>query len=309
MVDFPEFYNPDRIGTLFQPDKPAIAEAAVKSELPPASESESQVHLLIVDMQVDFCHEDGALYVPGAEDDIRRIIEFIFRNADRIGQITCSLDSHVPQQIFSPNWWADESGRHPEPYTVIAADEVEDGKWTPLEMPEWSRYYVRELERQSKKQLLIWPYHVLIGSMGHALDPELWSAVVWHSLARKVEPDWLMKGRIPHTEHYSIIQPEIDVEGHPGAAPKQDLLDALAAADAVYIAGEAESHCVLETLEDIVADFTERDGLLAKVYLLQDCTSPVVHPEIDFHAIAQERFAEFAGQGLNLVDSTDPVAV
>ena len=114
--------------------------------------------------------------------------------------------------------------------------------------------------------------------MGHALDPELWSAVAWHSLARQVEPQWVMKGSIPETEHYSIIQPEIDVPHRPGSAKNQSLLDQLAAADAVYIAGEAESHCVLETVEDIVTEFRSQPGLLEKVHLLQDCTSPVVHP-------------------------------
>jgi nicotinamidase/pyrazinamidase len=292
---------------LFYPDMDTIAGAAADANLLPAAEGERQVHFLIVDMQIDFCHETGSLYVPGAEEDIRRIIEFIYRNAEKIGKITCSLDSHVPKQIFAPIWWVDAEGRHPEPYTVITADDVEEGRWRPLEMPEWSREYVRELERQAKKQLLIWPYHVLIGSMGHALDPELWSAVIWHSLARKVDPELLMKGTIPETEHYSIIEPEIEPPGHSGSLKNQDLLDRFAAADAVYIAGEAESHCVLETVEDIVAEFNEESGLLEKVTVLEDCTSPVVHPDIDFHAIAQEQFAEFAKQGLRLAKSTDPL--
>ncbi len=291
MARFPDFYDPDRVGTLFYPDKNAIAEAAASADAPAVSADEPHVHLLLIDMQVDFCHENGSLYVPGAKGDIRRTIEFIYRNAESIGQITCSLDSHVPQQIFSPTWWVDANGRHPEPYTVIAAEEVAGGRWSPLLMPEWSRQYVEELERQAKKQLVVWPYHVLIGSVGHALDPELWSAVVWHALARQVEPQWVMKGSIPETEHYSIMQPEIDVPHRPGTARNQALLDTLAAADAVYIAGEAESHCVLETVEDIVSEFRSQPGMLEKVHLLQDCTSPVVHPEIDFHAIAQQAFA------------------
>ena len=309
MAQFPEFYDPDRVGTLFCPDATAIEAAAAASDLPADVGSGRLAHLLIIDMQVDFCHKNGSLYVPGAEDDIRRTIEFIYCNAEQIGQITCSLDSHLPQQIFSPNWWVDPKGRHPEPYTVITARDVESGGWIPLGMPEWSRRYVSELERQAKKQLVIWPYHVLIGSVGHALDPELWSAVMWHSLARRVPPQWIVKGSIPQTEHYSIVQPEIRVDDHPGAAKNQALLDTLAAADAVYVAGEAESHCVLESLEDIVVEFSQQPGLLEKVVLLEDCTSPVVHPEIDFHAIAQERLAEFAGQGLRLVKSTYPLVV
>lgn len=308
MASVPDFYNPERIGTLFYPDKEAIAAAAHQAELQPSAEDARKMHLLIIDMQVDFCHKNGSLYVPGAEDDIKRTIEFIYRNAERISWITCTLDSHLPHQIFSPNWWVDEEGRHPEPYTIIQAEDVATGRWIPVKMPEWSVEYVHALEEQAKKTLTIWPYHVLIGSPGYMLDPELWSAVTWHSLARNTVPHWLQKGSIPQTEHYSAIEPEIDVPGHPSAGRNDALLNELAVADAVYIAGEAESHCVLETVEDIVAEFSEMPAQLMKMHLLQDCTSPVVHPQIDFHALAQERFSEFSEQGLQLVNSVDSIA-
>ena len=305
MTPFPSFYDPRHIGTQFYPDMAAIARAASEANLPPASLDDANVHLLLVDMQVDFCHEQGSLYVPGALGDLRRTIEFIYGNAAAISQITCSLDSHLPNQIFSPSWWADADGRHPAPFTVITAGDVERGRWQPLTEPQWSRTYVVELERQAKKQLTIWPYHTLIGSIGHTLDAELWSAVYWHSLARRVAPHWLIKGSEPRTEHYSIVQPEIHVPGSAQGGKNQAILDTLAATDRVVIAGEAASHCVLETVEDLVLEFSDQPGKLETVFILQDCTSPVVHPQIDFGAIAQQRFAEFAQQGVQVVNSTD----
>lgn len=307
MTEFPSFYDPERIGALFAPDMAEIEQAAIQAGLPPVSPDEPQVHLLLVDMQVDFCHEQGSLYVPGALGDLRRVIEFIFRNAAAISQITCSLDSHLPNQIFSPVWWADAEGRHPAPFTIITAADVDAERWRPLSEPEWSRYYVRELEVEAKKQLTIWPYHTLIGSNGHTLDGELWSAVAWHALARRVAPHWMIKGSEPRTEHYSIIQPEIHVPGSPQGGKNQAALDMLAAADLVVIAGEASSHCVLETVEDLVNEFGGQPGMLEKFLVLQDCTSPVAHPEIDFGALAEQRFAEFARQGLRLANSTDPL--
>ena len=195
MSDFPEFYRPERIGTLFYPDMAAVAAAAAAADLSPAAADSRRVHLLIVDMQVDFCHEQGALYVPGAEGDIRRLIEFIFRQGGHIGEITCTLDSHLPFQIFHPPWWSDAEGNHPEPLTLITAADVEKGRWRPLVEPQWSREYVHRLEAESKKQLTIWPFHVMIGGPGNALDTELWQAVQWHALARKTQPAWLRKGR------------------------------------------------------------------------------------------------------------------
>lgn len=305
MSNFPSFYDSSRIGTLYYPDVATIAAEATNAGLKPAVEDKENVHLVIIDMQVDFCHQNGSLYVPGAMGDIQRTIEFIYNNAERITNITCSLDSHLPHQIFHPAWWADEAGNHPAPFTLITYDDIKQGKWRPLVAPVQSTNYVKTLEQEAKKQLTIWPYHVMIGSVGNALDPELFTAVLYHSIARKTQPTWLTKGSIPLTEHYSIIQPEVPVPNHPMGGKNKAFLDTLAQADVVLIAGEAESHCVLETVEDLVEDFGSQPEALQKIYFLRDCTSPVLHPDVDFHAIAQARFAEFEKQGVNFIDSTD----
>jgi len=64
---------------------------------------------------------------------------------------------------------------------------------------------------------------------------------------------------------------------------------------------------VLETIEDLATAFGSRPDRLARIRLLTDCTSPVPHPQIDFGAMAAERFREFAAQGLQLARSTAPL--
>ncbi|GAB4536566.1 MAG: hypothetical protein Kow0063_22220 [Anaerolineae bacterium] len=307
MAQPPDFYDPDRIGKLFYPDVSTIAAQAESAGLPPAEEDSVRVLLLIIDMQVDFCHAGGTLYVPGAPGDVRRLIEFIYRNAERITHITCSLDSHYPFQIFHPAWWVDAEGKHPAPFTIISAADVEEGRWRPLFKAEWSAQYVRRLSQEAKKQLTIWPYHVPIGAVGNALDPELWSAVFWYSIARRSQPTWWTKGSIPQTEHYSILKPEIEVPEEPQGTLSADFIQALDEYDYLLLAGEAESHCVLETAEDLVEVFRERPEQLARIYILKDCMSPVVHPEVDFHAIAQAHFAGYEKLGLRFINSTDPL--
>ena len=307
MKAFPAIYDPGRIGGLHYPDIAAIAASAREANLAPAADDQQSIHLVLIDMQIDFCHAQGSLSVPGALGDVKRTIEFIYQNADRISKITCSLDSHLPHQIFHPAWWADEAGNHPAPFTLITFADIEAGKWRPLKKPARSRSYVKELEQEAKKILTIWPYHVMMGGIGNALDPELFSAVMWHSFARDVAPVWLSKGSIPTTEHYSIVQPEIMDENEPLGGKNEPFLQSLAEADQVVIAGEAESHCVLETLADIVEAFGAKPGALEKIYFLRDCSSPVVHPDVDFHALAMEQFALFANQGVNFIDSVDPL--
>ncbi len=306
MQPFPEYYNPQRIGKLFYPDVAVIAGQAENAALPPADSDKIRTLLLVVDMQVDFCHQGGTLFVPGAANDIRRLIGFIFRNAGKITHITCSLDSHLPLQIFHPAWWIDDEGQHPEPFAIISEKNIENGKWKPVFQKEWSVQYVKRLQQDAKKKLTIWPYHVPIGGIGNALDPELWSAVFWHSVARKSQPTWWRKGSIPQTEHYSMLKPEIEIPGEPKGVLSSDFIKTLAEYDFIFLAGEAASHCVLETAEDLVEIFQDQPEQLKKVFVLEDCMSPVVHPEVDFSRITKEKFAEFKSRGLQMIRSTDP---
>ena len=245
MESIPGFCDLNRVGTLFYPDVGVITADAERRGYSQSSEDTIHVHLLIIDMQVDFCHSRGSLYVPGAIDDIKRLIRFIYKHASKISHITCSLDTHYPFQIFHPSWWIDAHGTHPSPFTVITSDDVTKERWIPVNQPEWSRRYVLELNAQAKKDLVIWPYHVPIGAVGHALDPELWSAVFWHSLSRRYQPTLWTKGSIPETEHYSIVKPEIEVPEHPQGGISREFIELLAKADHIFIAGEAETHCVL----------------------------------------------------------------
>lgn len=120
-MSLPSFCDPNRVGKLFAPDIQAAVEGGIARRLPAASEEDSKIALVLVDMQIDFIHRDGALSVPGAIDDCRRVIEWIFRNVDAISKIFLSRDSHYPLQIFFSTWWRDAAGDHPPPYTVITA--------------------------------------------------------------------------------------------------------------------------------------------------------------------------------------------
>ena len=111
--------------------------------------------------------------------------------------------------------------------------------------------------------LIIWPYHVPLGGLGNALDPALWSAVFWHSLARQSQPTWWSKGLQPLTEHYSVVRPEIPPPTEVTAEQEgREFLAALEQYDYTFIADEAESHCVLATAEDLVEEFSGRPEML-----------------------------------------------
>ena len=307
-MTFPSFYDPEKVGQLFMPDVSGAVAAGQSEGASPSTDDQARVLLVLVDTQVDFVHENGALSVPGAVDDTRRTIEWLFHNLGQVTDIVASLDSHIPFQIFYPGWWVNADGEHPGPYTLISADDVAQGTWMPTVEEEWSKTYVAKLEEQAKKVLTIWPYHTMIGTPGHAITPALYEAITYHASARDVQPNFYVKGSIPKTEHYSILEPEVKVMDEPLGVPNADLLKRFAAYDRIYIAGQAKSHCVLETVTSIIRYFKDSgEDLIDTLRLLRDCMSSVVHPEIDFEALANVELAKFEEQGLQIVESTDPV--
>jgi nicotinamidase-related amidase len=49
--------------------------------------------------------------------------------------------------------------------------------------------------------------------------------------------------------------------------------------------------------------------MVSKIYLLEDCTSPVVVPgTIDYTDQADADFARFAAAGMHIVQSTEPIS-
>lgn len=305
-MSLPDYYTPERIGQLYKPNIDDATRVGNAAGLKPSSGDQQKTYLLLIDMQVDFIHPDGALSVPGAVEDTRRMVEWLYAHAGAITQIAASLDSHYTVQIFHPPWWGNAAGEHPAPFTPITSAEVKDGVWRPLYAPEWSREYVEKLEEQAKKTLMIWPYHTLIGTPGHSLAPAVYEALAYHTAARGASPRLLMKGMIPRSEHYSMMEPEVRVADHPEGGLKTDLLDEIARYDAIYVTGQAKSHCVLETVASMMRYYPRE--VVEKVRVITDGMSAVAHPEIDFDAMADEQYARFAENGLKLVTTADGLA-
>lgn len=303
-MNTPSFYDAAKVGELYPPNIMDAVRAGAATDATPASMAQVRTMLLLVDCQVDFVHPEGNLYVPGAVEDTQRTIEWIFRNLSRLTTIAASLDSHVPIQIFFQTWWENDDGGHPEPYTVIRSEDIESGKWKALHEPDWSVEYVRMLEANAKKELMIWPYHCLIGTPGHALMPALYEAIAYHSAARRTSPIFLEKGMIPKTEHYSMLEPEVKVPDNPNGELNIPFLNMLSSYDRIFIAGQAESHCVLETVTSIMRYFDDQPRIIEKFCILLDAMSPVAHPTIDFGKLARRQFEKFEAKGLRVAETS-----
>ena len=332
MLPIPPHFDPEAVGEVWRvsyEDRAHEAEAwALDEGLQPAAEDAFRICLVAVDVQNTFCIPAFELFVAGrsgtgAIDDNRRLCEFVYRNLDAITQIVPTLDTHQAMQVFHAIWLVDEDGNHPEPFTLVSAEDVAAGRWRvdpdvaeALELDlDYARrhlqHYTRALEESGKYQLTIWPYHAMLGGIGHALVPAVEEAIFFHTIARHSQPDVRVKGTLPLTEHYSVLGPEVK-EGPDGDRLGEHdaaLVEKLLGFDAVVIAGQAKSHCVAWTIDDLLRSpaLGERE-LAQKTYLLEDCTSPVVVPGVtDYTEEADAAFARFAAAGMHVVRSTDPI--
>lgn len=331
-LPFPPHFDPSKVGEVWRVPYQARAEQArqwtEQHGIQPTAQDSLRIALIGIDIQNTFCIPGFELFVGGrsgygAVEDNIRLCEFIYRNLANITHIVATLDTHTALMIFHPIFLVDPKGNHPAPLTQVSYDDLLAGRWqfnpavsASLSIdPDYGQqhllHYAQELKQRGKYDLTIWPYHVMLGSLGHALAPAFEEAVFFHTIARQHQDEFTIKGNNPLTEHYSAIGPEVldGPDGEPIAQDNAQFLQTLRDYDLVIIAGQAKSHCVAWTIADLLEDIHLHDHSLAqKVYLLEDCTSPVVAPGVvDYSEAADAAFRLFAEAGMHVVRSTDPI--
>jgi nicotinamidase-related amidase len=331
-LPIPSHYDPDKVGQVWKVPYQDRAEEAKKwaeqNNAQPASNDGFKLCLLLIDVQNTFCIPQFELFVGGrsgigAVDDNRRLCEFIYRNLDVITQICPTMDTHQAIQIFHAIFFINQNGEHPAPFTLISVEDVETGVWEvnpeviknlnidSSYSKKFLKHYTRMLRQEGKYNLTIWPYHAMLGGIGHALVSSVEEAIFFHSIARYCSPDFQVGGNNPLTENYSAIKPEVmyDSEGGQLGEKNSKLIEKVIKYDALFIAGQAKSHCVAWTIEDLLNEISTMDSRLAeKIYILEDCMSPVVIPDvIDYTDQADDAFQRFSNEGMHIIRSTEPL--
>ncbi len=331
-LPIPPHYDPAKVGQVWKVPYQDRAEEARKwaeqNRVHPASNDKFKICLLLVDVQNTFCIPQFELFVGGrsgigAVDDNRRLCEFIYRNLNVITQICPTMDTHQAIQIFHAIFFVNQKGEHPAPFTLISAEDFEKGIWEvnpevvrslnidSSYSKKFLQHYTRMLKQGGKYNHTIWPYHAMLGGIGHALVSAVEEAIFFHCIARYCSPDFQVKGDNPLTENYSVIKPEVmyDSEGDQIAKENSRVIEKLTKYDALFIAGQAKSHCVAWTIQDLYGEISALDKSLAKkIYILYDCMSPVVIPDVvDYTDQTDEAFQLFSDEGMHVVRSTEPL--
>jgi len=333
-LPIPSFFAANRVGEIWRVPYQERADQAntwaKQQGTAPAAKDKTRICLMVIDAQNTFCIPGFELFVGGrsgmgAVEDNVRLCEFIYHNLGVITEVAPTMDTHTAMQIFHPIFWVNDAGENPPPLTMISLAEVQAGLWNVnpaiayslakgnyLGLQSYALHYVQRLSDAGKYPLTIWPYHSMLGGIGHALVSAVEEACFFHAIARRSQTNFEIKGGNPLTENYSVLRPEVvdDPTGRPIAQKNTRFIQKLLEFDAVIIAGQAKSHCVAWTIDDLLTEIQAQDAALAKkVYLLEDCTSAVVVPGvIDFTDQANAAFQRFAAAGMNLVKSTQAIA-
>lgn len=245
--------------------------------------------LIVIDAQNDFMDLDSAaLSIPGARDDMNRLARFIFQAGAHIDTVLVSLDSHSRFDIAHAVYWQDAEGAHPAPFTRITEADLAQGRWIPINPGDraWAKCYLKALSKAKGLELTIWPEHCLVGTWGHALQADIADALETWSARTKRAPYYVFKGTQPHTEHYSMFRAEVPVPGDPSTELNRAALDQLGKKGEIFVAGEALSHCVAQSVRDLVKEVDPR-----RVVLLGDCMSSVPGFEAQGEAFLSEMLA------------------
>ncbi len=260
-----------------------------------------KTHLIIIDPQNDFCDPMGNLFVPGAEMDMDRLSELIKRGENKIHSIHCTLDSHHTYDISHPVFWRDKLKNNPLPFTIISKEDVLKGKWMTADpkLRDYGEEYVSQLKNNQRYPLCIWPPHCLIGTSGHSIVPELSERLLTWENSQYKAVNYIIKGDNFKTEHYSAIQADVPIPDDSSTLLNKKIIKSLETADEIVFAGEASSHCLKFTVEDIANNINNEQ--IKKMVLLTDCCSPVY----GFEKESEDFIKAMIAKGMQISNSTD----
>lgn len=258
------------------------------------------IRLLLIDPQNDFCDlakpARPALPVPGADADMQRVGQLVHRFVDRWTRVGVTLDTHRRIDIAHPPFWRKSDLSPVSPFTEITAEAVRAGQFVPHDraLDERALKYLDELESRQRYRLMVWPIHCEIGTWGHNVHGAVHDACHQWEERHGRNVDYFVKGLNPWTEHYSAAQAEVPLADDPATQLNRELIDWANEAELLFIAGEASSHCVRATVEDLIEYATAKSPRdLSRMVLLPDCMSAV--PGFESHAHAFFRDAQQHG--------------
>ena len=267
----------------------------------------TQIRLFVIDPQHDFMDVAGAaLPVPGASADMQRLAHFVDQHRGRIDDMVLTLDSHASVGIERTSFWSTGEGMAVAPFSAVTATEVRAGRYQPRDGGQLAAVlsYLDALEARSGRTLVVWPVHCVVGTWGHTIELALAQSIARWEFERLRLCEKVQKGLNPMTEQYSAFRAEVPRDDDARTNNNTALMARLAAgAQLLVVAGEALSHCVAASGQDMLQQMSP--ARLRNTVFLTDCMSPVP----GFESAGQEFLGQLRAQGVRCMPVAELTAM
>jgi len=235
--------------------------------------------LLIIDPQNDFCDIAGAaLPVTGANQDMQRLAAFIQALGAQLNDITVTLDSHASVAVERTTFWTDAHGAPVPAFTFITEADVANGIYRPRQSAHTSTVLamLRQLAQRGRAGLVVWPVHCVTGTWGHNIHGAVAEQLQTWEMAQQKAVRKVLKGEYPLTEHFGVFEADAPDAQVPSTQFNTGLArDVSQGVDVLLVAGEASSHCVAASIDQLMRYLDQHTGARPRIVLLSDCMSPV----------------------------------
>jgi nicotinamidase-related amidase len=255
------------------------------------------------------------LPVRNADNDMLKLALFVLLNLLRYDAIVVTLDTHSDERtgqraeghISHPERWINSAGQHPAPFTVITSKDYEAGIWKAT-LPSdqaWQGEYLRRLEATGRIHT-IWTVHGRENEFEYEVYAPLKEALTRWEKATGKKVWYVKKGRHRDTEQLGIFAANVPIDNAPETKFNVDLAVYIDGFDEVDIAGEAASHCVMDSTNQYLAYVPASS--YGKIRLFRDAMSPVdavVDPQtgkvvVDFPALTEAWFSDLVKKGVRV---------
>lgn len=242
-----------------------------------------------------------ALSVKGAVEDAKRFKSWILGNLNKFESHYFTQDSHHILDISHPAWWRNADGTAISPFTLITYQDILNGKYIPNLHYRRSLAYVKSLEDNGEFLHFIWPPHCIMGSWGHGFYSDVMDVI--HAIETNGKwVNYITKGSNPFTEHFGAFRANVPDPNDSSTQFDQILLQTLSAYDEVFITGQARSHCVANSLRQLVQ---EVPSLASKLFVVEDCMSDVGGLDQSFYDSVNKIYADARAMGVNFTTTVD----
>jgi nicotinamidase-related amidase len=197
-------------------------------------------------------------------------------------------------------FWTTPNGDDLAPFTFITAQDVQQGAYLPKNRALLDRVIamLTLLAARGRAGLVVWPIHCVTGTWGHNIQPDLMRQLNQWELEHQQAVRKVLKGEYFLTEHFGVFEadaPDASVASTLfNSALANELLDGTTT---LFIAGQASSHCVASSFDQLARYINEQGLKKPRMVLLKDCMSPVT----GFEANTADFFDRAAAFGAELL--------